>query len=293
MASDLALNQPLRKIEDPEQWQQLEEFIGRIHKCLEQGDFTLRIRDPSGNSYLKNPFAPKMDPALKVVGFVRSREELEQMGYSVENAEEEQKHLAHRIDFTAPFDERRLLREDGVQFEVNCHSCGLSGNLRMCETNIPFFKDLLIMAFTCEYCGAHSTETKTSGEVPPFARKITLSVSLATAQADLRRDLFKSDTCGVRIPELDLELTYGTLGGVYTTVEGLLEKIYEHLSGICSFTDSDEDYAARMKQLLSDLAALREGCKEFVLELDDPLGFSFLQNPCHPDKDPNTLVESY
>jgi zinc finger protein len=31
----------------------------------------------------------------------------------------------------------------------------------------------------------------------------------------------------VRIPELDLELSHGTLGGVYTTVEGLLNKVVE------------------------------------------------------------------
>ena len=42
---------------------------------------------------------------------------------------------------------------------------------------------------------------------------------------DLKRDLFKSETCAVSIPELELQLDYGTLGGVYTTVEGLLEKI--------------------------------------------------------------------
>lgn len=37
--------------------------------------------------------------------------------------------------------------------------------------------------------------------------------------------MFKSETAGVSIPELDLELCHGTLGGVYTTVEGLLEKV--------------------------------------------------------------------
>lgn len=41
----------------------------------------------------------------------------------------------------------------------------------------------------------------------------------------MKRDVFKSETCGVSIPELDIELIHGTLGGVYTTVEGLLEKI--------------------------------------------------------------------
>ena len=42
---------------------------------------------------------------------------------------------------------------------------------------------------------------------------------------DLKRDLFKSETAGLAIPEIELELACGTLGGVYTTVEGILEKI--------------------------------------------------------------------
>lgn len=37
----------------------------------------------------------------------------------------------------------------------------------------------------------------------------------------------QSDTAGVKIPELDLELASGTLGGVVTTVEGLITKISE------------------------------------------------------------------
>ncbi len=44
-------------------------------------------------------------------------------------------------------------------------------------------------------------------------------------EEDLKRDLFKSDTGAVKIPHLDFESTYGTLGGVFTNVEGLIEKV--------------------------------------------------------------------
>ena len=37
----------------------------------------------------------------------------------------------------------------------------------------------------------------------------------------------QSDTAGVKVPELDLELASGTLGGIVTTVEGLITKISE------------------------------------------------------------------
>ena len=38
---------------------------------------------------------------------------------------------------------------------------------------------------------------------------------------------FQSDSAGVKVPELELELAGGTLGGIVTTVEGLIVKICE------------------------------------------------------------------
>ena len=51
--------------------------------------------------------------------------------------------------------------------------------------------------------------------------------------------VYQSDTAGVKIPELDLELASGTLGGVVTTVEGLITKISEseyHFSSLFSLS---------------------------------------------------------
>lgn len=39
---------------------------------------------------------------------------------------------------------------------------------------------------------------------------------------DLRRDIIKSESSDVDVPELELHLSRGTLGGRVTTVEGLL-----------------------------------------------------------------------
>jgi zinc finger protein len=44
-------------------------------------------------------------------------------------------------------------------------------------------------------------------------------------QADLSRDVIKSDTAEVIIPELDLHITTGSLGGLITTVEGLATSV--------------------------------------------------------------------
>lgn len=87
---------------------------------------------------------------------------------------------------------------------------------------------------------------------------ITLNVQ---RDDDLKRDLFKSETCYVAIPEVELQLDYGTLGGVYTTVEGLLEKIHRHLHDHTPFidSDSDEDYGGKMRKVLNTLKSMQKG----------------------------------
>jgi zinc finger protein len=40
----------------------------------------------------------------------------------------------------------------------------------------------------------------------------------------------QSETCGLTIPEIELVLQAGTLGGRFTTLEGILDQVYEELS---------------------------------------------------------------
>jgi zinc finger protein len=83
----------------------------------------------------------------------------------------------------------------------------------------------------------------------------------------------------VEIPELELELDYGTLGGVLTTVEGLLEKIHDHLNDHNPFADSDKEFGSKMASFLDSLMDMRNGKRKFTLMLIDPIAQSFLQNP--------------
>ena len=49
----------------------------------------------------------------------------------------------------------------------------------------------------------------------------------------------QSESCRLNIPEIDLELATGTLGGRFTTVEGLLTQVYEELEGRSQFLTGD------------------------------------------------------
>lgn len=78
---DLAMAQPLRKIQNPEYAEQIEKFIAKLDKYINADDdifpFTFRLVDPSGNSFIQNPNAPNPDPNLNIKKFSRTKQHLE------------------------------------------------------------------------------------------------------------------------------------------------------------------------------------------------------------------------
>ncbi|CAD6342631.1 unnamed protein product [Miscanthus lutarioriparius] len=139
-----------------------------------------------------------------------------------------------------------------------------------------FELEVIVMATTCDMCGYRNSELKPGGEIPAKGKKITLRVQNAR---DLTRDVIKSDSASVKVPELELELSCGTLGGMVTTVEGLIVKICEALERIHRFQLGDstlewkkkkwEDFKERLSKLLS----LQEA---WTLIIDDGLAASFV-----------------
>ena len=76
-----------------------DEFINNIKNTIKKLDDTLKgdkfpfeliLDDPSGNSFIENPYAPQTDPNIKVSYFERTKEMAEAMGYSLENQKMEQ-----------------------------------------------------------------------------------------------------------------------------------------------------------------------------------------------------------
>lgn len=74
---------------------------------------------------------------------------------------------------------------------------------------------------------------------PSFCKcsSIRIVSKQVTEQEDLSRDVIKSDTAEISIPELDLHITTGSLGGLITTVEGLATSVqvcFAALPHLCS-----------------------------------------------------------
>lgn len=161
--------------------------------------------------------------------------------------------------------------------------------------DIPHFKEVVIMSTTCDSCGYKSNEVKAGGPISQKGRRIILNI---TDAEDLSRDILKSETCGLRIPEVDLELNPGTLGGRFTTLEGLLTQVYEELEQRTPFISASDsatgESKSRFTRFLEKLKSVIElTSPPYTVILDDPLANSYLQNLYAPDPDPNMTIEEY
>jgi zinc finger protein len=72
----------------------------------------------------------------------------------------------------------------------------------------------------------------------------------------------QSETCGLEIPEIDLVLHAGTLGGRFTTLEGILEQVYEELSEKV-FSTGDSSLPEDRKVFETFLGNLKAVCCNF------------------------------
>ncbi len=241
----------------------IKELIQNLNDALDgkKYPFEFTLNDPSGNSFIENPYASQSDPGIKVEYYERTKEMMESMGYSYENQKEElgkkekyeQEKIVeenkdkkdfvatsyydkkkdftvyksnssisnHIIDFTKSIENKEdSIKEESLAFPTNCYCCQAPGEMHTCLCTIPYLKEIIISCFKCDQCGYKTTEVKGGGGISEKGAKITLTVK---NQEDLNRDVFKSETSKIVIPEIGFETSDGSMGSMYTTVEGVIE----------------------------------------------------------------------
>jgi len=287
--------------------------------------FEIILDDPAGNSFIENPHAPHKDPNTNTIHYTRTPTQDMSLGLqpsqqAKEDGTIEDSNPAHKnpgnytdlepvlededgkgnsqqvkkkqmVDIDMP--ENSIGRQEVLKFQTNCPNCHKPADTDMCITDIPHFKEVIIMALVCEHCGYRSNEVKGGGAIPEFGTTITLDVK---SSADMEREVLKSDTGGIRIPELDMELLEGGLDGLYTTVEGLMQKLHKRLTEANPFGSGDAatkqhrdndaeggNFSApspiytKYKQFLDNLKDMADGnIFPFTLIISDPLSNSFV-----------------
>ena len=314
--------------------EKIKDLINKLTDTLEgkKYPFQFIMDDPSGNSFIENPYAPQTDPNIKVSYFDRTKEMIENMGYSFDNQLEEMgkdkkntneknnnkdnnkytnqvqpsyynkmknftvyksnSEISNKIiDFTKGIDDDDTVELDkySMSFPTNCFVCGANGFMRSCLCTIPYFKEIIIYCFKCDNCGYKTTEVKGGGGISEKGEKITLKVESAE---DLNRDLFKSESSKIIIPEIGFESSDGSLGSMYTTVEGVIEKLYENLKD-SPFGVGDSKLDNKFQEFIIKLKELEELKIKFTLIIDDPLANSFIFPIGEPENDKRLVKEQY
>ncbi|MCJ8742522.1 hypothetical protein PDJAM_G00083080 [Pangasius djambal] len=282
--SGLEQDQPIRRATDPEVADKIDQFVQRLKKLKDVGEeFTLIINDPSGNSFIENPLAPQKDQALSVSHYKRTPEQNSALGIQESEPEEEEK----------PGNDLETMRNEVLVFNTNCPECNAPASTNMKLVQIPHFKEVIIMATNCDSCGHRTNEVKSGGATEELGTRITLHL---TDPSDMSRDLLKSETCSVLIPELEFELGMAALGGKFTTLEGLLKDIKEMIVMKNPFICGDSattDTSEKLQLFGKKIDKIMSGEMDVHIILDDPAGNSYLQNVYAPDPDPEMKIEKY
>ena len=287
---DLTSAQEERKEQAPEVYAKIEDILAKGKKMLAGESFPFRVTvdDPAGNSFI----TPDMRDG---VGKWEKREYL--------RTPEQNEALGLTDTGGADLDENGDIIPDQVyQFPASCPGCmhPCTTNMKMVE--IPHFRQVIIMNTSCDDCGYKSNDVKTGGEIPEKGKKVTLRV---TNPVDLARDILKSESCELECPELSLSVNPGTLGGRFTTVEGLLIQVRGDLhnqifqtgdSGSAVGGDSlSSGEKTRWEAFFTGLDSAIKGEREFTIILTDPLACSYVQSladdPSQPDE--QMTVEEY
>jgi zinc finger protein len=309
-ADDLDTLQEQRREANPEIAAKIDEFLAKLRSYAE-GEvlpFTVIVDDPAGCSFVQpvDASGTAIDRSLTREYYNRTAAQNVTIGLrandghelsdhhgdapagSLSLTSEDQERLFERVGFNARdgYAEREV-----IEFETPCSSCAEGGQTRMVTTEIPMFKEVVIMSFSCETCGWKSNEVKTGGGIAAKGRRITLRVE---NEEDLSRDVLKGDTAAVIIPHVDLNFQGGNSSGRFTTIEGLISQILRDLN-FGSFVQGDAaDRTERdqMQEFLDRLGALLlPESMPWELTLEDPLANVYIQHYETPD--PQITTEDF
>ncbi|CAK4034855.1 zinc finger zpr1 [Lecanosticta acicola] len=322
---DLEQHQEARMEQMPEVGQKVAGIITTLSDMLEgrKYPFMVSADDPSGNSsiepkpgdaagkWAKSEYnrTPAQNATLGLGDEVPQPPAEAQVSESTMRPEYHSSNLIGANGATPAVQPNNVDAEDDIlenqvySFPASCPGCTKSCTTNMKMVNIPYFKQVVLMSTVCDHCGYRSNEVKTGGEVPAKGKRITLKVSTAE---DLARDILKSESASLHCPELQLRVEPGTMGGRFTTVEGIMTQIRKDLRAQAfGLEDGDaavpagagDSMAADSKQqwenFFTSLTEAIEGRRDFTLVLQDPLAGSYVQSLTAPEPDPKIELEDY
>lgn len=304
---DLESGQKLRKKDEPELFEKIDGVVQPLIKMLIGGNFpfTVSLDDPAGNSWIEpSPTDSKTKGRYIRTEYPRTPEQNEALGLG-EASQDENGGSGGMVPQLQPGDgggmeDVEILEGQIYELPVYCPGCTKPAHMLVQMVNIPHFKQVIISTTVCDMCGYKTTDVKTGGEVPKLGKKIWLHVKDAK---DLGRDILKSETCLLKIPECRVEVSPGTMGGRFTTVEGLVTQVRDDLKGTIFDLGKDDISTDSMlsetrqewSTFFAQLDKAIKGEIQYTILMEDPLGNSYCQLLDLDDSgnDPKVKTEEY
>lgn len=162
--------------------------------------------------------------------------------------------------------------------------CGGSGTTRLLIHKIPYFRELIIASFSCEWspndvedededddkeieaegdsaevkgCGYVNNEVTFGGKVQKDGCIFELVLK---SRRDLDRQIIKSDSSTLRIPEIDFEIPSKTQKGEISTIEGFLSRAAKNLALYQEQRmEQQPEVGARVAEIIESLSNMASG----------------------------------
>lgn len=312
---DLESSQKHRRREDLELHKKIDAIVqSLLHLMMgRKFPYTISLDDPAGNSWIE-PSPLDTGGKYSRADYARSLQQNADLGLGNGESQNRSSIASEETERAQPGPTKDIApaNSDGDSMEgvdivegkvyiMPCHCPGCAGNaeINLTMVKIPYFKQVVISAIVCPTCGYRTSDVKTGGKIPDKGQRIWLDVK---SPSDLGRDILKSETCCLKIPACSVEVQPGTMGGRFTTVEGLLSQVRDDLRG--SIFDTDDVHAAGGDSMPSYQKAAWDaffnkincairGEMTYTILMEDPLANSYVQSFTAPAPDPQIRVEEY
>lgn len=297
---DLVAGQAEREKSHPDTYEKLQTVIKALESLISDTNFTMTLDDPAGNSWIEPaPANGDAHEKYSIKHYARSLAQNASLGLaaSAPDSKPQDGTLEAVAQVEGGMEDVDILEGQTYELPVLCPGCTTSARLLLQMVNIPHFKQVVISTTECSACGYRVTDVKTGGEIPEKGKRIILDVK---GPEDMKRDILKSETCMMKIPECKVEVVPGTMGGRFTTVEGLVSQIRDDLRS--SIFDADESSAPdsmpgevkkAWQEFFAQLDKAIAGEVPYTIILEDPLAGSYCQSIGAPEEDHQLTEEEY
>lgn len=185
----LEQDQAVRRIDHPDVAKSIDDFVVVLNELkLVKEPFTIILEDVTGNCFVENLKAPYTDSECTTTYFARTSAQNHLLGIYTKNEIDNPQNDSVLKPIAEDSWQLEELHGEVLQFSTLCPECQSPCETNMKVTNIPHFKDVVIMATCCDNCGNKTNEVKSGAGIEAEGVRFEVTVK---GLEDMSRDVLK------------------------------------------------------------------------------------------------------